>query len=225
MMGPFVEPGDQSAAVSLGLAATGERTLVESTSARNRLFENACEFGDVATVQRLLAEGINPNFEVSSRIQLGKVSTDSPLVRAKRQLAGMDSGEDSRRRSSRLNKIKPINFNLTQYTLVESYQVDGEFKTYYIPKTYAQSIACDDSALWIAAMAKELKGLENAGSFEIEVLPDGANPIPSKWGFTVKTDSLGNVICFKARLVVGGHRQNEGIDYRLSSRFKVFKLK
>jgi len=50
MTGPFVEPGDQSAAVSLGLAATGERTLVESTSARDWLFENACKSGDVATV-------------------------------------------------------------------------------------------------------------------------------------------------------------------------------
>ena len=39
-------------------------------------------------------------------------------------------------------------------------------------------------------MEKELKGLENAGCFEIEVLPDGGNPIPSKWVFTVKTDSL-----------------------------------
>ena len=36
MTGPIVEPGDQSAAASLGLAATSERTLVESTSARDR---------------------------------------------------------------------------------------------------------------------------------------------------------------------------------------------
>ena len=50
MTEPFVEPRDQSAAASLGLAATNERTLVESTSARDRLFENACESGDVATV-------------------------------------------------------------------------------------------------------------------------------------------------------------------------------
>jgi len=117
----------------------------------------------------------------------------------------MNSGEDSCRQSSRLNKIKPINFNLTQYTLVESHQVDGELKTYYIPKTYTQAIACDDSALWIEAMEKELKGLENAGCFEVEVLPDEAHPIPSKWIFTIKTDSLGNVVCYKARLVAGGH--------------------
>jgi len=76
-----------------------------------------------------------------------------------------------------------------------------------------QAIACDDSALRIAAMERELKGLQSSEGFEVEVLPDGANPIPSKWIFTIKTDSLGNVICYKARLVAGGHRQIEGIDF------------
>ena len=108
MMGPFVKPGDQSAAVSLGLEAARKRTVDKSTSARDRLFENTCESGDVAAVNRLLAEGVNPNFVVSSRIQPGKVSTDSSQVGGKHQLEGMDSGEDSRRRSSRLNKIKPV---------------------------------------------------------------------------------------------------------------------
>ena len=89
-----MEPGDHSAAVSLGLAATSERTVGESTSARDRLFENACESGDVATVQRLLAKGVNPNFEVSSRIQPGKPICDSSQAGVKRSL---DSGEDTRR--------------------------------------------------------------------------------------------------------------------------------
>ena len=193
MTGPFAEPGDQSAAASLGLAATSERTVDKSTSARDRLFKNSCESGDVATFNRLLAEGVNPNFEVSSRIQSGKISTDSPQVRAKRQLEGMNSEEDSRRRSSRLNKIKPINLNLTQYTLVESYHADGEVKSYFIPKTYAQAIACDDSALWIEAMERELTGLQNSERFEVEVLPSGANPIPclplklTPWGMSFVT--------------------------------------
>ena len=44
-----------------------------------------------------LAEGANPNFLVSSRIQSGKVSTDSPQVRGKMQLKGLDSEKGSRR--------------------------------------------------------------------------------------------------------------------------------
>ena len=89
-----MEPGDQSAAVSLGLAATSERTVGESTSARDRLFENACESGDVATVQRLLAEGANPNFEVSSRIQPGKPVYDLRRESNGRWILGRIRGGD-----------------------------------------------------------------------------------------------------------------------------------
>ena len=37
--------------------------------------------------------------------------------------------------------------------------------------------------------------------------------LPCKWVFVIKTDSDGVPIRFKARLVVGGHRQVEGIDF------------
>ena len=65
------------------------------------------------------------------------------------------------------------------------------------PKMYAQAIACDDSAHWIKTLEEELAGLE-AGCFVVEELPDGAGSIPSKWIFTVKTDSLGKLVRFKA---------------------------
>ena len=112
-----------------------------------------------------------------------------------------------------MGNSKPINYNLTQYTLVESIQVDGEVKTYFIPKTYAQAIECEDTAHWIKAMGEELEGLQDAGCFVVEELPDGTGSIPSKWIFTVKTDSLGRLVGFKAQLVAGEHKQIEGIDF------------
>ena len=60
-------------------------------------------------------------------------------------------------------------------------------------------------------MERELKGLQNSECFEVEVLPNEANPIPLKWIFTVKTDLLRNLVCYKARLVAGGHRPIEGL--------------
>ena len=59
-------------------------------------------------------------------------------------------------------------------------------------------------------MEEELAGLEDAGCFEVEILPEGAN---SKWVFTVKTDSLGRLVRFKVRLVGGGHKQQEGVNF------------
>ena len=44
-------------------------------------------------------------------------------------------------------------------------------------------------------------------------LPDDRQPIENKWIFKKKTDTDGNVTVFKARLVVKGFRQVQGVDY------------
>jgi hypothetical protein len=41
----------------------------------------------------------------------------------------------------------------------------------------------------------------------------GAKQLAYRWIFTIKRDSIGNPPRFKARLVIGGHRQQAGIDY------------
>ena len=81
------------------------------------------------------ASGANVNSKESSGsgLQPGKKRSDSVPGGTKRPFEGLDSLVDSsRRRSSRLiGNLKPINYNLTQYTLVESFQLDGEVKTSY----------------------------------------------------------------------------------------------
>ena len=44
-------------------------------------------------------------------------------------------------------------------------------------------------------------------------LPDDRRPIENKWIFKKKTDADGNVTVYKARLVVKGFRQVQGVDY------------
>ena len=44
-------------------------------------------------------------------------------------------------------------------------------------------------------------------------LPDDRRAIENKWIFKKKTDADGNVTIYKARLVVKGYQQVQGIDY------------
>ena len=55
--------------------------------------------------------------------------------------------------------------------------------------------------------------LKAAGTWKLEEAPLGANIIGSKWVFKVKKDAMGNVICYKARLVTQGFSQIGGVDY------------
>ena len=49
-------------------------------------------------------------------------------------------------------------------------------------------------------------------SMDFVYLPDDRRAIENKWIFKKKTDVDGNVTIYKARLVVKGYRQVQGID-------------
>ena len=70
-----------------------------------------------------------------------------------------------------------------------------------------------DWPLWEKAIEEELAMLKATRTWRLKEAPPGANIIGSKWVFKVKKDTAGNVICYKARLVMQGFSQIRGIDY------------
>ncbi len=81
------------------------------------------------------------------------------------------------------------------------------------PATLEEAYSSPQSEQWQEAVAEELEALEANQTWEQCALPHGKQAIPTKWVFKVKRDSTGNIERFKARLVVKGYRQQEGIDY------------
>ncbi|KAJ4758369.1 Retroelement pol polyprotein-like [Rhynchospora pubera] len=66
---------------------------------------------------------------------------------------------------------------------------------------------------WREAMRIEIEALERNDTWTIEDLPSGKKAIGCKWVYRIKYHSDGTIERYKARLVVLGNRQVEGIDY------------
>ncbi|KAM0060751.1 putative RNA-directed DNA polymerase [Helianthus debilis subsp. tardiflorus] len=78
------------------------------------------------------------------------------------------------------------------------------------PKNFKQAV---QDKHWRDATQREIKALEENGTWTIEDLPSGKRVIDSKWVYKIKFKPNGEVERYKARLVAKGYTQMEGIDY------------
>lgn len=66
---------------------------------------------------------------------------------------------------------------------------------------------------WRDAMSKEIRALEDNKTWVMETLPPGKKALGSQWIYKIKYRSDGSIERLKARLVIFGNHQVEGIDY------------
>ncbi|XP_074271838.1 putative mitochondrial protein AtMg00820 [Silene latifolia] len=62
-------------------------------------------------------------------------------------------------------------------------------------------------------MKLELEALERNNTWSLTSLPQSKKAIASKWVYKIKYNADGSIERYKARLVVMGNRQVEGVDY------------
>ncbi len=82
-----------------------------------------------------------------------------------------------------------------------------------VPRNYSEVQVSDYRVQWEEALADEYAALRGMGTWEAVPVPAGYKVLPCRWVLTVKRQADGSLDRLKARLVVGGHRQQEGIDY------------
>jgi len=110
--------------------------------------------------------------------------------------------------------------SVTPYPLdnyVSSSQFSAAYQAYVFaislgiePKSYKEAILDEN---WRCAVSDEIVSLENLGTWTVEDLPPGKKALGCKWVFRLKYKSDGTLERHKARLVVLGNKQTEGIDY------------
>ncbi|XP_074266497.1 uncharacterized protein LOC141589772 [Silene latifolia] len=67
---------------------------------------------------------------------------------------------------------------------------------------------------WREAMKNEIDALERNNTWTLETLPSHKKAIGSKWVYKIKYHADGSVERYKARLVIMGNRQIEGVDFQ-----------
>ncbi|XP_074318061.1 uncharacterized protein LOC141654847 [Silene latifolia] len=78
------------------------------------------------------------------------------------------------------------------------------------PSTFREAMQVKE---WRDAMQHEIAALERNNTWTLEDLPPNKKAIGSKWVYKIKYNADGSIERYKARLVVLGNRQVEGIDY------------
>jgi len=66
---------------------------------------------------------------------------------------------------------------------------------------------------WRAAMEDEIRTLKKNDTWVLCKFLPGEHAIPNKWIFKMKTTPDTDVVRYRARLVAGGHKQRQGIEY------------
>lgn len=81
------------------------------------------------------------------------------------------------------------------------------------PRSLAEAQASPEWPEWKKAMDEELDMINSMGTYSLEDLPEGREPVGCRWTYLKKYDEKGNVSQYKARLVAQGYSQIPGIDF------------
>ena len=94
------------------------------------------------------------------------------------------------------------------------------------PKCYNEALQDENSSKWELAINDEMDSLLGNQTWELIELLEGTKALHNKWVYRIKNEHDGSKR-YKARLVVKGFQQKEGIDYTkiFSSIVKMLTIK
>ncbi|CAM8889644.1 unnamed protein product [Rhodiola kirilowii] len=114
------------------------------------------------------------------------------------------------RRSTRVRQLGVTLRDYICYAAVQGETVMNAFVSLIEPKTVEEALKDPN---WIQAMQDELHQFERNKVWRLVPRPDNRKVIGTRWILRNKMNSEGEIVRNKARLVVKGYSQQEGIDY------------
>ena len=102
-----------------------------------------------------------------------------------------------------VNSLTASGFNLTFGPDFLTYMLKGE------PQTYKEVVNSIEGIMWKEAIKSEIESILHNHTWELVNLPPGCKPL----SFKRKMKVDGSIDKYKARLVIKGYKQTEGLDY------------
>jgi transposase InsO family protein len=81
------------------------------------------------------------------------------------------------------------------------------------PQHYREAMADADSDRWIGAMKEEFTSLQDNKTWTLVDRPSNQRVLPGKWVYKHKRGPKGDIMRYKARWVIRGDQQREGVDF------------
>nr|GEW07400.1 isochorismate synthase, chloroplastic [Tanacetum cinerariifolium] len=79
--------------------------------------------------------------------------------------------------------------------------------------SYREAVTSSEGNQWKKAIKSKIDSILQNHTWELVDLPYGCKPLGYKWIFKKKMKADGTIDKYKARLVIKGYRQHEGLDY------------
>ncbi|GJT49950.1 retrovirus-related pol polyprotein from transposon TNT 1-94 [Tanacetum coccineum] len=166
-----------------------KNTIMESRNAS--FFEN---------IFPCLSKGTGSSSRLDDKVVQDKRQRDDNDLQDERQ-DQTEEEEVEPRRSKRARNEKSFGPDFV------SFMVENE------PTSYREAVTSSEGQQWREAIKSEIESILQNHTWELVDLPPGCKPLGYKWIFKKKMKADGTVDKYKARLVIQGFRQREGLDY------------
>jgi hypothetical protein len=105
------------------------------------------------------------------------------------------------KRSNRIETLKTFGLDFLTFMLEDE------------PQSFKEEISTLEAPLWKEAVNSEIESILQNHTWELVDLPPNCKSLRHKWIFKRKMKAGGSIDKYKARLVVKGYKQKEGVDY------------
>ena len=112
-----------------------------------------------------------------------------------------ERNEVESRHSKRAKTSKSFGLNFLTYMLEDESQ------------SFKEAISTPEAPFWKEAVNSEIESILQNHTWELVDLPPSCKPLGYKWIFKRKLKADKSIDKYKARLVVKGYIQKEGVDY------------